>query len=430
MDDVVDHRPLSQDSTSRLRRRAWPLAMTVAFVVTGMAYSLFWAPVVRHHPYWVTPGDLWATYRAAHWVGWGDLGGIYGSGAGLVTYPGILVVLAPLAMFTGAFGLTEAFPRFVPHPTAWLALGPASLLLCSIPLFACDAAAERLGISRRRRAALCLAEACVLWNVSVFWGHPEDAVAVGLALYALVFALDRRWTGAGWLFGAAMATQPLVILMFPVLLALGGRRRVAGLAVRGFAPAFALVLTPLISQFHATTHALLDQPNFPGVDHATPWTVLAPVLGGRGHSLVVAAGPGRIVALVLACGLGWWARRWRERPDLILWAAATALALRCFTESVMVAFYIWPALAIGLLVAAHAGRLRLGIAAATAIGITIVSQWRLGELPWWAIMSAGLVVVLAVGTRAVRTPTASGDGDFTVTSLEPRPPRDLVGALQ
>ena len=40
-------------SGSRLRRRAWPLGVTVAFVVTGMAYSLFWAPVVRHHPYWM-----------------------------------------------------------------------------------------------------------------------------------------------------------------------------------------------------------------------------------------------------------------------------------------------------------------------------------------------------------------------------------------
>jgi hypothetical protein len=227
-----------------------------------------------------------------------------------------------------------------------------------------------------------------------------------------------------------MVTQPLVILMFPVLLALGGRRRFVGLAVRGAAPALALVLTPLISQFHATTHALIDQPNYPGVDHATPWTVLAPVLGGRGHTLAVAAGPGRIVALVLACGLGWWARRWRERPDLILWAAASALALRCFTESVMVAFYIWPALAIGLVVAARAGRLRLGLAAATAIGITIVAQWRLGEFPWWATVTVGLVIVLAVGPRGVRTPTAPVAGDITSLNGEPQPPRVLVAVLQ
>src|SRR5580658_8866105 len=135
MDDVMDHGLLSQDSTSRLRRRAWPLAVTIAFVVTGMAYSLFWAPVVRHHPYWVTPGDLWATYRAAHWVGWGDLGGIYGAGTALVTFPGILLVLAPVAMLTGALGMSESFPKFLAHPTSWLVLGPYEMLLSAIALF-------------------------------------------------------------------------------------------------------------------------------------------------------------------------------------------------------------------------------------------------------------------------------------------------------
>jgi hypothetical protein len=429
MDDVMDHRPLLQDGMSRLRRRAWPIAVTVTFVVTGMAYSLFWAPVVRHHPYWIMPGDIWATYRSAHWVGWGDLGGIYGSGTGLVTFPGILLVLAPLAMATGAFGLTEAYPRFIPHPTSWLALGPVSLLLSAIALFACDAVAERLGVSRGRRAVLCVIEACLLWNVSELWGHPEDVVAVGLALYALVLALDGRWTGAGWLFGAAMATQPLVILMLPVLLALGGRRRVTGLTLRGLVPALALLLTPLISQFKATTHAMLDQPNFPHVDHATPWTTLAPVLGGHGRFLAVAAGPGRLVALVLACGLGWWARRWRERPDLIFWAAATALALRCFTESVMVAFYIWPALAIGVVVAARASRLRFGAAALMAIGISVIAQLHLGELPWWAIMTVGLMAVIALGIRTGGTSTTPSGREVEITSREPELQPVLVGAV-
>src|ERR1700689_1558611 len=171
MNDVMDRGQLPGGSMTRLRRRAWPLAMTVAFVVTGMAFSLFWAPVVRHQSYWLTPGDLWGTYRAAHFVGWGDLGGVYGSGTALVTFPGILLVLAPLAMLTGALGLTESFPRFVTHPSAWLALGPASYLLGAFALFACDALAERLGVSRGRRAVLCAAEAVALWNVVVIWGH-------------------------------------------------------------------------------------------------------------------------------------------------------------------------------------------------------------------------------------------------------------------
>jgi hypothetical protein len=412
---------------TRLRRRAWPLAVTVAFVLAGMAFSLFWAPVVRHHPYWLMPGDLWSTYRAAHWVGWGDLGGVYGSGTALVTFPGILLLLAPVAMLTGALGLTEAFPKFVPHPTAWFALGPAALLLSAVAVFACDALAERLGVSRGRRAVLCVVEAAILWNVTVIWGHPEDAVAVGLAIYALVFALDGRWTGAGWLFGAAMATQPLVVLMLPVLLALAGRGRIVSLAVRSAAPAVAVVLTPLISQFHETTHALLDQPNFPNLDHATPWTTLAPVLGGSGRNLAVAAGPGRIVALVLACGLGWWARRWRHRPDLMVWAAALALALRCFTESVLVAFYIWPALAIGLVVAARAGRVRLVAAMAVAVGTTVVAQSHLGELPWWSIVTLGIVAMVGLAVPTVGASTATESYDRSPADRGSESPSVLAG---
>jgi hypothetical protein len=421
---------LPAEGVSRLRRRAWPLAVTAAFVVTGMAFSLFWGPVVQHHPFWLTSGDLWSTYRTAHYVGWGDLGGIYGAGTALVTLPGILLALAPVAMVTGALGLTESFPKFLPHPSAWLVLDPYVLLLSAVALFACDALAERLGVSRARRAVLCLVEAGLLWNVAVIWGHPEDPVAVGLALYALVFALDGRWTGAGWLFGAALVTQPLVLLMFPVLLALGGRRQIVGLAARGAVPVVALVLTPLISQFHATTHALLDQPNFPHIDHATPWTALAPVLGGTGRAFSVAAGPGRVVALILACCLGWWARRWRQRPDLIVWAAAMGLALRCFTESVMVAFYVWPALAVGLVIAARLGRGRLAVAGAVALFTTAAAQWRLGELPWWAIVTAGIAIVLAVGVRTGRQPTRADVCDLPAVSRVREPPPVLVGALQ
>src|SRR5271165_2576304 len=104
MDAVVDVGSRSEVHPSRLRRRAWPLAMTFALVVTGMTYSLFWAPVVRHRSYWIMSFDLWSTFRGAHFVGWGDLGGVYGAGTALVTFPGILIVLAPLAMLTGALG--------------------------------------------------------------------------------------------------------------------------------------------------------------------------------------------------------------------------------------------------------------------------------------------------------------------------------------
>jgi hypothetical protein len=276
-------------------------------------------------------------------------------------------------------------------------LGPYETLISCSAIFACDALAERLGVGRARRAWLCVAEAVVLWNVAVMWGHPEDALAVAVAIYALVFALDGRWTGAGWLFGLATATQPLVLLMLPVLLAMVGRKRSVAFLTRAALPAVVLLATPLIAEFHTTTHALIAQPNYPRIDHVTPWTSLAPRLGGSGKGVMVAAGPGRVVAMVLACVLGWRARRWRERPEVLVAAAAAALGLRCLTESVMVAYYAWPVLAIALVVAARRSSMRMSVAVCAAIVVTVCGDTRLGEWAWWGVVNGGLVLVVLAG---------------------------------
>ena len=59
------------------------------------------------------------------------------------------------------------------YPQAFLLLGPYEVLLSAFALFACDALAERLGVDWRRRGILALGEGVVLFNISVFWGHPE-----------------------------------------------------------------------------------------------------------------------------------------------------------------------------------------------------------------------------------------------------------------
>jgi hypothetical protein len=388
---------LAEADEGHLSRRAWPIAFTVASVVSGMAYCLLWHRVTGHGSSWVVPGDIWGAYRSTHFVAWGDLGGVYSAQTGLVTFPGALLLLAPVAMLTGALGMTESFPFTLPHPTSWYVLGPYEILLSCLALFATDALAERLGVSRGQRIALCAFEAVALWNVSAYWGHPEDAVAVALAVYAVVFAIDGRWTGAGWLFGAAVATQPLVLLMLPVLMGVAGRRRIAGLGVRALVPAAVLLVTPLLSEFKATTHALIDQPNYPYLDRVTPWTALAPRLGGHGQGLMVAAGPGRVVAVALACALGLWARRWRHRPELLVWGCALALALRCFTESVMVPYYVWPVVAVALVACAARSSTHLALGGAVAVFLTVFGDWRLSEWAWWLPVTAAIVAVLGAG---------------------------------
>ena len=75
----------------------------------------------------------------------------------------------------------------------------------------------------------------ILWSVCARWGHPEDAVAVGLLLYAVLAQGNGRNAVAGWLAGAAVCVQPLVLLALPIMLALLPWRRMPAFLVRAAA---------------------------------------------------------------------------------------------------------------------------------------------------------------------------------------------------
>ena len=168
--------------------------------------------------------------------------------------------------------------------------------------------------------------------------------------------------------------------------------------VRSALPTAVLVAGPLIADFHNTTSSLEKQPAFPLLsnNHVTPWTFLAARLSGSGSHLVVAGGPTRLVVLALAVGAGWLARRWRTNAALLVWVVALALGLRVYFETVLTGYYLWPALAIGLVVASLGSRTRFSLAVATAVVTTVVAQWHLAWVPWWCIDVSGLTVFLAV----------------------------------
>jgi hypothetical protein len=303
-----------------------------------------------------------------------------------------------------------------PQPAAWLLAGPYQIALSAVALFAADALAERLRISWYRRAALAAAEAVALWSVSVRWGHPEDAVAVGLFCYAILALARARPHLAAWLTGTAIAIQPLVLLALPVLAMAIAPRRLPGFGLRAAAPAAVALGAAAAANWDATYAAVTSQPNFPAINHATPWAALSPQLAGG----AIAAGPARIVAIVMACGCALAAgRRWHAAraagpdaaraagPDMaraaewdsqtlrdVLWWVAFALALRCAFEPVVVAYYMWPAVAVALVVAAEAWS-RLIQAALVATVLTFVSQgaWH-GIWTWWAPMTVLLALTL------------------------------------
>ena len=411
----------------RLQRRKWPIGISILFVTLGLLYIFRWGSDVQHIPsLWIEPSDLTLTFRAAAALAHGHLSSIYQPGlAGtFVEYPGMAIALAPIGALSNVFhgsavaimanhqlfahpSVSPIYPgsqltvfgtspngvTYIYHDQAFIALDITAMVLSCMALFACDALTQRLQVSQPRRVVVCAVVAALLWNVTVLFGHPEDAVAVAFAVYALVFALNGRFAGAGWLFGAALVFQPLVLLMLPVLLAMAGRRHVLGMTSRSLLPAAAAVILVLVANVRATIRALIDQPTSPSVNHLTPWTALSPHLGGG----LVAAGPVRILGLLFAIGLGVWVyRRWLGRPELLAWSCSLALAFRVYTESVMTSYYASTAIMVGVAVAARCRARRFGLAIVLAVFTTIITQWKLAWFPWWAIQVVGLTALLAV----------------------------------
>jgi hypothetical protein len=394
-------------------RRLFPLLATVVMIIIGMAGTI-WGPRYYGKPGWALPDDLWGTMIAAQRLLHLNLGGLYTPPTELVSLPGAAIILIPVVALIDAAGLRLGLPdAHAAHPGTWLLAGPYEVAISAVVLFAADAIAERLGVTRPRRFLLAAASATALWSVTIRWGHPEDAVAIGLLLYAILALSEARTSRAAWLAGAAVAVQPLVLLAFPVLLTVVGPRRLPGFLARAAAPGVLLLAAAAAANWTATIHAVTSQPNSPQIDHPTPWIYLAPHLADD----QVAAGPARILALIAACGCGllaWHSWRGREMtpgapslpratgstgwsPDRlqeVLWWTAVALALRSVFEPVMVAYYLWPPLAVALIPASRDWTRLLSVGT-TAVVLTFFSQiqWR-NPWSWWTPMIALLALTL------------------------------------
>jgi hypothetical protein len=385
-------------------RRLFPLLATVIMMAAGMAGTI-WGPRFYGKTAWALPDDLWGTLIAAQRLVHLDLAGLYTWPTQLVSLPGTAVILAPAAVVIDVTGLRLSVPAaHGAYPAVWLFAGPYQVAISAVALFAADAIAERLGATRPKRFWLAAASGTALWSVTIRWGHPEDAIATGLLMYAILDLADSRTRRSAWLAGAAVAVQPLVLLAFPLLAAVVEPRRLAGYLARAAAPSALLLAAAAAANWTATVHAVTSQPNSPRVDHPTPWLSLYPRIADD----QVAAGPARILAVVVACGCALVvARRWRAARTLrpgapwdhrmlaeLLWWTAVALALRSVFEPVMVSYYLWPPLAVALAAAARDWS-RLLPTGCVAVLLTFFSQvdWR-NPWAWWTPMVACLALAL------------------------------------
>ncbi len=379
--------------------RAFPWALASLFVVSGLSFS-FWWPTLIHADLgwggygWDTPMDLWATVRDARMVDWGDFAGVYGAGTGLVTLPGIAILLAPFAALASALHLSFSFPFPLPYPTAWYVIGPVNMVLGAVPVVLADRLAVRLGLPSGPRLASGLCTAVFLWPMVAMWGHPEDALALAGLLGSILFALEGRWVASSFALGAAICFQLYAALaVVPIVVYLAGltqkqsTRLVASALWRiGIFPGALGVIT-LAGAPASTLRALLDQPNYPLIDWPTPWVHLAPVAGPN----VVEAGPVRWLAVGSSFAVGAWLWHSKRTPRDLVWAVGVALAARSVFEAVMVPYYIAPGLVLLLAAAGLSKRAAIWIVAASGCWLTVFVEWRWDYSWWWYLdLVAGL----------------------------------------
>jgi hypothetical protein len=399
----------------------WPLGFLLIIVLTGMAYTVGGDPVIHHESGWLTPPDLWNTFRAAQYVVWGGEGQLYNNPAAYQTFPGIAIILSPIAKMANLWHWSTGYPVPIPKPSTWLLLGPIELALGGVLLFPLDELARRLLISQRRRIVSLFVESALIWPTVAIWGHPEDALSVAFGIYALMAAFDGSWHRAGLFFGLAIVVQPLILLLVPLAVALTPVRRWPILGVEALVPSLLLLLPPLIQEGSPTIRILTKQPNFLIPNQATPWISLAPVIAPRhlslvhgikrvklpdGHyrsievttriltSEVVAAGPGRIIAVVLACVLGVVVKSRRPTLTRLTWFAALALSLRCMFEPVMVPYYLMPAMVLAVAATLLRSRARLFMVIIFCGACSLLSYHHMHPWAFYLVMMSTLLLSL------------------------------------
>jgi hypothetical protein len=362
--------------------------------------------------------DIWDNFQLAHLADAGAYPATYGQG--LAETPGIVFALAPVWWITHASGMSVAFVFAPRHPTAWLVLGTYEVLLSAAALFAVDAVVVRLGASATRRLLICAAEVFALYNV-VLWGHPEDAVAVACLLYACLAASEKQWSRLGWLFGGAVAFEPVVLLALPFLLFAARWRSFPGLLARVAAPTAALLILPLTMNWSVTVHGLLGQATYPSLNRPTPWLHIAPSLGHEGYigaTAVVAAadGPSRLLAVLFSLILGLAFRRRAQQLSVLIAVVALTLSLWCAFETVIAPYYVWPTIAVALIGLSGTSRLRSAATLVFALLADVASNADLhAEWVWWVIVSA-LSVLLVVSWPKARSEPAADAWQLPVIS--------------
>jgi hypothetical protein len=414
---MLTHVGVSATALSDRRPFTWKLPLTVWAIASVTACLYQWYGAAFHHvsgPRWWVGGDeLWFVVTSAFVNTHGGFAHLYAFDkptAQLVTPPGLILPVALVVHLVSLIGggsttfqLSAKTHGLLLIGQAWDIVVPLLTVGSMATVFPVDALARRLDIDGWRRGLLAVLTAASLWWVAVSWGHPDEAIAIGLIAGALSFTIDGRHAASAWCVGIGIAVQPLVLLVVPAILAFHASRRWPPMVARMLLPASALLLIPLIGDPTDTLSQLLGQPVYTKLptSHPLPWLAFARHIVNNGPG----GGPMNTVAVVLAVVIAWLVMRNEgvtRDPALLVWLAGAGESLRCIFESVLIPYYVVPGLLLCLVAGLRLSAWRIASASALAAVTAWLSESHaLGAWGYFAVMVAGLGGVAALAWRTI-----------------------------
>ena len=256
----------------------------------------------------------------------------------------------------------------------------------------------------------CLPPVCM--TLTEFF-HPQDVLAMGLALGGLALVRRGSWVWAGVLLGLAFSSQQFALLVFAPLVVVAPRNRRIQF-VGGAIAAAALIDIPMvaITSGRALRSAILGSEN--GTSAAKTLLGVIPIHG----PLLIES---RLLPIVLAVIMAWWAVR-RIGPSVLqplplASLIATSLGFRLVFDQYLYGYYFM-ALAVSLvLLDVIRGRISMYLVGWLCLvvlafdllpwGFDPVSTWL--PLWMWQIVLVGSGIVLAAGP--ITSPALLGRGE-------------------
>jgi len=250
-----------------------------------------------------------------------------------------------------------------------------------------------------------------VWGAIETVFHPQDLMAMGLALGGLACVLRRRWAWAGVLLALAVLSQQFALLVAAPIFVLAPRHRRLRFSVAALGTA-AVIALPLIGLGSGKVLRTLTYGS--GDSSVTGGTLVTEL---RLHGWVL-AGTSRVLPIVLSMVLAWWLVRRLgaatvRSPLPLASLVALSLSLRLVFEENLRDSYYFMALAVALvLLDVVCGRIRGPVVAWLALVTLAHDVWPLnmfGAVSWGfgatehlpqVLIVLGIVIVLVDVARA------------------------------